>query len=143
MDLVSNILILVLGAILGGGAMWIYFNRQGDSRQAQNKLELCEQQNAQLRQDWQDHLADYRSIATNLAELSGHIERQVNDAETLLLPKDTSNSIPFFSSEATEILKSVNRKKRAKVTLDNQPLDYSEQASGVFKGQADKSKETH
>jgi uncharacterized membrane-anchored protein YhcB (DUF1043 family) len=144
MQFATEILMLLLGIIIGGGAAWLYNNKQGDSRQAKSRLEKCEQQNAQLKQDWQDHIAEYRSIATNLAEMSSHIERQIEDAEGLLKPQeDNGPQFPFFSSEATEILKSVNRKKREKSVIDNQPLDYSGKASGVFQGQPESYKETH
>jgi uncharacterized membrane-anchored protein YhcB (DUF1043 family) len=66
--------------------------------------------------------------------MSQHIDNQIEDAEQLLKDDKQTPAFPFFSKEATHILANANRKPRDKSNLDNQPLDYSGSASGVFKG---------
>ena len=56
--------------------------------------------------------------------------------KSVLAEQDKSPAFPFFSSEATNILKSANRKERKDIKIDNQPLDYSGSASGLFQGSA-------
>ena len=134
MEIAVDLIVFALGVVVGVGAMFARNKFGSDNQQTQQELNACQQENAQLKQNWQDHLADYRSLATNLKEMSAHIESQVEDAEQVLSDQDTAPAFPFFSSEATDILKNANRKKRKDVSIDNQPLDYSGSASGLFQG---------
>ncbi len=136
MEVAIDLIVFALGVLVGVGAMFARNKFNSDNQQTQNELNACQQENAQLKQNWQDHLADYRSLATNLKEMSAHIENQVEDAENVLAEQDQSPAFPFFSSEATKILKSANRKERKDIKIDNQPLDYSGSASGLFHGSA-------
>ena len=134
MEIAVDLIVFALGAVVGAGAMFARFKLGTDNQETQKELNACQQENAQLKQNWQDHLADYRSLATNLKEMSDHIENQIEDAEQVLSEQDKGPAFPFFSSEATDILKNANRKKRKDVAIDNQPLDYSGSASGLFQG---------
>lgn len=136
MEIAVDLMVFALGLIAGVGAMMLRTKLSSDNQQTKNLLNQCQQQNAQLQQLWQDHIAEYRSIATNLEEMSGHIHRQIEDAEAVLAPEQQGPSFPFFSKEATQILTNANRKKRIKAEVSDQPLDYSGKASGVFQGQA-------
>ena len=136
MEVAIDLIVFALGVLVGVGAMFARNKFNSDNQQTQNELNACQQENAQLKQNWQDHLADYRSLATNLKEMSAHIENQVEDAENVLAEQDQAPAFPFFSSEATKILKSANRKERKDIKIDNQPLDYSGSASGLFQGSA-------
>lgn len=134
MEIAVDLIVFVLGVVVGAGAMFARNKLGSDNQQTQQELNACQQENAQLKQNWQDHLADYRSLATNLKEMSEHIENQVEDAEQVLSEREKAPAFPFFSSEATDILKKANRKKRKDIAIDNQPLDYSGSASGLFQG---------
>jgi uncharacterized membrane-anchored protein YhcB (DUF1043 family) len=134
MDVAIDLIVFVFGIAVGAGAMYARFKLNSDTQQTQKELNACQQENAQLKQNWQDHLAEYRSLATNLKEMSAHINGQIEDAEQVLAEQDKGPAFPFFSSEATHILKNANRKKREDIKIDNQPLDYSGSASGLFQG---------
>jgi len=134
MELVSGILVFVVGLATGVGIMIARNRLDSGSQQVKKALSECQQSNAQLKQEWQDHLATFRSVATNLNEMSSHIQAQVEDAEQLLNPPATSNAFPFFSKEATQILQSAGPDKRERSQVSDQPLDYSNTASGVFQG---------
>ena len=134
MEIAIDLIVFAFGVVVGAGAMFARFKLGTDNQETQQELNTCQQENAQLKQNWQDHLADYRSLATNLKEMSEHIENQVEDAEQVLSEQDKGPAFPFFSNEATDILKNANRKKRKDVAIDNQPLDYSGSASGLFQG---------
>ena len=134
MELATVVFVFIFG-LCSGVALMLLKQRLGtSSQQTQKALDTCQQENAQLKQNWQDHLDEYRSLATNLQEMSAHINHQIEDAEQLLTSENNAPAFPFFSAEATNILKNVNRKKRDKSTLDNQPLDYSGSATGLFQG---------
>lgn len=135
MEILTGILLFLLGVITGVAA--IFFRNKWDSgtQQAQNALNQCQQENAQIKQDWQDQLAQFRSVATNLDEMARHINTNIQEAESLLTKEPKAPSFPFFSKEATEILQSADSKPRAKSQLSDQPLDYSSKKSGVFQGE--------
>ena len=134
MELATVVFVFIFG-LCSGVALMLLKQRLGtSSQQTQKALDTCQQENAQLKQNWQDHLDEYRSLATNLQEMSAHINHQIEDAEQLLTSDNKAPAFPFFSAEATNILKNVNRKKRDKSTLDNQPLDYSGSSTGLFQG---------
>jgi len=134
MDIAIDLIVFAFGIVVGAGAMFARFKLGSDNQQLQQELSVCQQDNAQLKQNWQDHLAEYRSLATNLKELSAHIDSQVEDAEYVLSEQDQTPAFPFFSTEATTILKNANRTKRKDIKIDKQPVDYSGSASGLFQG---------
>ncbi len=132
-----DIIVFALGFFVGIGVMLIKLRMSSGSAQTKEALNSCQQENAQLKQNWQDNLAAFRSVATNLHEMSKHIDHQIEDAEHILKDEKQAPAFPFFSKEATSILANANRRDSKKETkIDNQPLDYSGSASGVFKGAA-------
>lgn len=134
MEIVIDIMVFALGLIVGIGIMILRARMTSGSLQAKEALSNCQQENAQLKQNWQDNLAAFRSVATNLHEMSKHIDNQIEDAEHILEDEKQSPAFPFFSKEATSILSNANREQKEDHNIDNQPLDYSGSASGVFKG---------
>jgi len=134
MQVAIDIIVFALGLFVGIGFMMMKTKMTSGSAQAKQQLSNCQQENAQLKQNWQDNLAAFRSVATNLHEMSQHIDSQIEDAEQILKDEKQTPAFPFFSKEATSILASANRKTREEPNIDNQPLDYSGSASGVFKG---------
>lgn len=135
MELATVIFVFIFGLCSGVALMLLKQRLDSGSQQTQQALDTCQQENAQLKQNWQDHLDEYRSLATNLQEMSAHINSQVEDAEQILTSDNKAPAFPFFSAEATHILKNVSRKKRDKSKLDNQPLDYSGASTGLFQGE--------
>lgn len=136
MELALEFIVFAVGVLVGMAVMFARTKYSGDNQQIEKELNACQQENAMLKQSWQDHLAEYRSLATNLKEMSAHIDNQVEDAEILLTAQEQAPAFPFFSNEATNILKNASRKKRSANQIDNQPLDYSGSASGLFQGAA-------
>ena len=134
MDLVSGVLVFVVGLVSGVGIMFARNKWDNGSQQTKQELTRIQQEHAQLKQDWQDHLATFKSVATNLNEMSNHIQTQIEDAENLLTQQPKSPAFPFFSKEATQFLQSAETSKREKVEVSDQPLDYSGKSSGVFQG---------
>ena len=129
-----DIIVFALGFFVGIGFMMVKSKFTQNASQTKQELSHCQQENAELKQNWQDNLAAFRSVATNLHEMSQHIDNQIEDAEQILKAQQQTPVFPFFSKEASQILASADRTHREKSSLDNQPLDYSGSASGVFKG---------
>lgn len=142
MEILTGILLFLLGLIAGIGIMLLRGKWDSGVQQTQTALNQCQQDQAQLKQDWQDQLAQFRSVATNLDEMSRHINSNIQEAESLLNKAPKTPSFPFFSKEATEILQSADSKKREKTMLSDQPLDYSSTKSGVFEGENSNKKQS-
>lgn len=135
MEILTGILLFLLGVITGVAIILLRNKWDAGAQQAQSALNQCQQENAQIKQEWQDQLAQFRSVATNLDEMSRHISSNIQEAEALLTKEAKAPAFPFFSKEATEILQSADSKRREKTQLSDQPLDYSSTNSGVFQGE--------
>lgn len=135
MDFVSGVIVFLIGVVCGAGLIVLRNKFNSESQQVQKALQSCEQQNAQLKQEWQDHIATFRSVATNLDEMARHIDQQITDSEQLLSQPESKAHFPFFSKEATQFLQNADSDKRKRSSVSDQPLDYSGSASGLFQGQ--------
>lgn len=136
MDLAIGFIGFLLGLLVGMGAMLVKSRYESGSQNTKQMLASCQQEKAQLKQDWQDNLATFRAVATNLQEISEQINTQVVDAEKLIHTEEQNPAFPFFSKEATQILQNADVDTRQNRNVSNQPLDYSGGASGVFSGTA-------
>lgn len=134
MEFINGVIFFLIGVLAGIAFMLIRNKLSPGSNEIKTQLELYKQDNAQLKQEWQDQLVTYKTISSQLNELSSQIDQQVSDANQVLHKAPASNAFPFFSKEATEFLKTTQSEKRQKSNLSNQPLDYSNAGSGVFKG---------
>lgn len=134
MEIMVVVVSFIIGLIVGIGAMFMRNKLDSGVQQTKRELTVCRQENAQIKQEWQDNLAVFRSVSTNLKELSKHIDRQVDDAEKQITKEYTTTAFPFFSNEATQILRENAETPRVKQDVSSQPLDYSGSASGVFNG---------
>lgn len=142
MEMLTGFLLFLFGVIVGIAVVFLRNKLGSNSQQAQTALAQCQQEQAQLKQDWQDQIAQFRSVATSLDEISRHINNNIKDAEGLLNKEPEAPAFPFFSKEATEILQSADSTPRKKATLSDQPLDYSATKSGVFQGEPLKDEKT-
>lgn len=134
MDLAIGFIGFLLGLLVGMGAILVKNRFESGSQNTKQLLATCQQEKAQLKQDWQDNLATFRAVATNLNEISEQINTQVADAEKLLHTEEHNPAFPFFSKEATKILQNADTDTRQNRNISDQPLDYSGGASGVFSG---------
>ncbi|GAA0294155.1 ZapG family protein [Psychrosphaera haliotis] len=134
MEIINGFIFFLVGVLAGIAFMIIRSKFSPGSNEVKTQLELYKQDNAQLKQEWQDQLVTYKTISSQLNELSTQIDQQVGDANQILHKAPANNAFPFFSNEATEFLKTTTPEKREKVNLSDQPLDYSNAGSGVFKG---------
>ncbi len=134
MELINAFIFFLIGVVVGVSLMLLRNRLSNNSNDIKNQLEQYKQENAQVKQEWQDQLISFKSISNQLNELSGQIDQQVSDAQQVLHKAPINNAFPFFSKEATDFLQNSKPKKRGKELPSDQPLDYSNTGSGVFKG---------
>ena len=139
MELINGIIFFLIGVVAGISIMLLRSKFSNGSNEVKAQLERYKQDNAQLKQEWQDQQVTYKTISAKLNELSVQIDQQINDANQVIHKAPVNSSFPFFSKETTDFLKASKPEKRQKTPPSNQPLDYSNVGSGVFKGVEPKS----
>lgn len=127
---------LVIGAILAR----IFTLRQLDQHKL--KLELAESQ-AQLeqyRQDVSTHLETTNQLMTQLQDNYARIARHIADSRMQLVERPTESvkqDINYLSGDTAayirQSLHQIDEKRRVYSTSEQQPLDYSGEASGLIK----------
>ncbi|MEO3677581.1 YhcB family protein [Rheinheimera fenheensis] len=127
---------LVIGAILAR----IFTLRQLDQHKL--KLELAESQ-AQLeqyRQDVSTHLETTNQLMTQLQDNYARIARHIADSRMQLVERPTESvkqDINYLSGDTAayirQSLHQIDEKRRVYSTAEQQPLDYSGEASGLIK----------
>ncbi len=134
MEFFSTLMFFLVGIIVGVAVMVLKNRFAPNNNEVKQQLISLQQEQAQLKHEWEEQIVAYKGLAKNLDQISAQINQHIDDAESLIAKKDDAPAFPFFSNEATEILKKAQRDKREKVTSSDQPLDYSNAGSGVFKG---------
>lgn len=141
MEIAIGIILFLFGLSVGIGFMMLKAKYSDGSATTKQQLESCMQQNAQMKLDWQDSLASFKSLATSMHEISEQMNSRVIEAERLHFEEKQTPAFPFFSKEATQILQNAEQDKRLSSNISDQPVDYPEAASGVFSGNTELNKE--
>lgn len=140
MTVVLAITIFVVGAIAGAFAFKMFASSAIENQQLSEKFEQSEAALAQYKQDVAEHLDTSASLLKQMNETCQAAMKQMDESTKLLqqaTPSDLS-SMPFFSKETQEQLaKTVNlrhnKEEVERAELSEPPLDYSSEASGLFK----------
>ena len=132
--MIVNIALFISGIAVGIGIVFLRSKLQSDALKPEELLKHSQQENVQLKQGWQDNVDDFKDIASALEVLSEKVQTNIKEAEQQLTEPKPDSQIPFFSTEATEILQVADSDSRKVTTSESQPLDYSNGSSGVFKG---------
>jgi len=131
---------LAAGVIIGAALARIITLRQLDQHKL--KLELAESQ-AQLeqyRQDVSTHLETTNQLMTQLQDNYARIARHIADSRMQLVERPTESvkqDINYLSGDTAayirQSLHQIDEKRRVYSTAEQQPLDYSGEASGLIK----------
>jgi uncharacterized membrane-anchored protein YhcB (DUF1043 family) len=131
---------LAAGAVIGAVLARIITLRQLDQHKL--KLELAESQ-AQLqqyRQDVSTHLETTNQLMTQLQDNYARIARHIADSRMQLVERPTESvkqDINYLSGDTAayirQSLHQIDEKRRVYSTAEQQPLDYSGEASGLIK----------
>lgn len=131
---------LAAGLVIGAVLARIITLRQLDQHKL--KLELAESQ-AQLeqyRQDVSTHLETTNQLMTQLQDNYARIARHIADSRMQLVERPTESvkqDINYLSGDTAayirQSLHQIDEKRRVYSTAEQQPLDYSGEASGLIK----------
>ncbi len=131
---------LLAGVVIGAVLARIITLRQLDQHKL--KLELAESQ-AQLeqyRQDVSTHLETTNQLMTQLQDNYARIARHIADSRMQLVERPTESvkqDINYLSGDTAayirQSLHQIDEKRRVYSTAEQQPLDYSGEASGLIK----------
>lgn len=131
---------LAAGLVIGAVLARVFTLRQLDQHKL--KLELAESQ-AQLeqyRQDVSTHLETTNQLMTQLQDNYARIARHIADSRMQLVERPTESvkqDINYLSGDTAayirQSLHQIDEKRRVYSTAEQQPLDYSGEASGLIK----------
>lgn len=140
MTVVTALIIFIVGSIIG------FFANHFLSSSSQEQRKLAEQANksettlAQYKLDVADHLASSANLLDQMNSTCQTAMKQMEESTQLLQRATTSDAegMPFFSQETqqqlaqTAGLRHPKRASKNVATATEAPLDYSEEASGLF-----------
>lgn len=141
MTIIFGIIIFFIGTLIGALGFKLFSASALEQKELAEKAEQNEQVLSQYKLDVAKHLDDSATLLKQMNDSCQAAMKQMEES-TELLNKATineTNDMPFFSEETQEHLaKTINLRKAdsAKTTTTNTtepPLDYSGEASGLFK----------
>lgn len=146
MTVVTALIVFIFGAIVGFIANHFLSSSNQEQRRLAEQVNKSEAALSQYKLDVSDHL---ESSAKLLEQMNGTCQTAMKQMQesTQLLKRATTNdaeTIPFFSQETQDQLAQtagLRHPKRAddKVgSVTEAPLDYSNEASGLFVGEKQK-----
>lgn len=141
MDWLIGVLLLVVGLVIGFFvAKYVYDGKAASSQATQKEQNLRDI----MAQQSQAYVDDTRKIAEQFEQYSQALNENIDAYEKLLNSKNSAPqgiNLSYFGEHASVYLQRENTKKsRDKDTSDVQPLDFSDQGSGLFSGTEKKAK---
>jgi uncharacterized protein len=140
MDLTFALAGLAVGLIVGAILARLYSLKQFNSHKLQQELDASRQQLSQYRQDVSQHLDVTNQLMTQLQDNYSRIARHVQQSKMQLVeqPPVTKNSdLNYLSTDTAAHIKQslhqIDEKRRVYSAVDEQPRDYSGEASGLIK----------
>lgn len=135
MDWLIGVLLLVVGIVIGFFvAKYVYTDKSESSQTSQKEQTLRDI----LTQQSQAHIDETRKIAGQFEHYSQALGYKLDAYEKLLNSHKTGmqgTSLSYFGEHASPFLQREDKKiSRVKNTADVQPLDFSNEGSGLFSG---------
>ncbi|MFT6896565.1 MAG: uncharacterized membrane-anchored protein YhcB (DUF1043 family) [Paraglaciecola sp.] len=142
MDWLIGVLLLVVGLVIGFFvAKYVYDGKAASSQATQKEQTLRDI----MAQQSQVHIDDTRKIAGQFEQVSRVLNDKLDAYEKQLNSKTNGPqgvNLSYFGEHTSAFLQRENTKiPRDKVTSDVQPLDFSDQGSGLFNGTEKTAKE--
>ena len=127
MDWLIGVVLVLVGAVIGFFvAKYVYFDKEKTSKDGQKEQTLKDV----MVQQSLNHVAESRKIAEQLENLDNY-----ESSLSLLNADAQSSNVSFFGEHASAFLQNKEQKvTREKDSADVQPLDFSNQSSGLFSG---------
>lgn len=127
---------LVLGAVI---ARWLTL-KQFNKHKLQLELEESQTQLKQYRYDVSEHLETTNQLMTQLQDNYARIARHIADSRMQLVERPVESvrqDINYLSGDTAayirQSLNQIDEKRRVYSTAEQQPRDYSAEASGIIK----------
>ncbi len=138
MDWLIGVVLVLVGAVLGFFvAKYVYVDKEKSSKDSQKEQTLKDV----VIQQSLNHVEESRKIAEQLEKQCQVLTQNLDNYESSLSLLNTdvqSNNVSFFGEHASPFLQNKEQKvKREKDSADVQPLDFSNQSSGLFSGSDD------
>lgn len=131
---------LVAGLVLGAIIARFFTLKQLDQHKLQLELEESQAQLAQYRQDVSTHLETTNQLMMQLQDNYARIARHISDSKMQLVERPTQSvkqDLNYLSGDTAayirQSLHQIDEKRRVYSTAEQQPRDYSGQASGLIK----------
>src|SRR5690606_8294047 len=128
------------GLIIGAVAARLITLRQLNQHKLQLQLDESQAQLAQYREDVSSHLETTNQLMTQLQDNYARIARHIADSKMQLVERPTvsvKQDINYLSGDTAayirQSLNQIDEKRRVYSSADQQPRDYSGEASGLIK----------
>ncbi|KUM53535.1 MULTISPECIES: YhcB family protein [Rheinheimera] len=131
---------LIAGLVIGAGiTRWLTL-KQFNKHKLQLELEESQTQLKQYRHDVSEHLETTNQLMTQLQDNYARIARHIADSKMQLVERPTESvrqDINYLSGDTAayirQSLNQIDEKRRVYSTAEQQPRDYSAEASGIIK----------
>ncbi|GAA0548195.1 MAG: hypothetical protein CL577_06720 [Alteromonadaceae bacterium] len=131
---------LVAGLVIGAVAARLITLRQLNQHKLQLQLDESQAQLAQYREDVSSHLETTNQLMTQLQDNYARIARHIADSKMQLVERPTvsvKQDINYLSGDTAayirQSLNQIDEKRRVYSSAEQQPRDYSGEASGLIK----------
>lgn len=139
MDVVSGIIIFIVGAVVGAFAFKMLSASSQEQVKLSEKVSESEAELAKYKEDVAENLDNSTQLLSQMNEACQAAMKQMEQSTQLLnqaTPENTA-AMPFFSQETQDQLAKTaelrhNRERKSEDSLTEQPLDYSDNPSGLF-----------
>lgn len=140
MNIIIALALLIVGGLIGFLANHFFSSSSQEQRKLAEKASASDAALNQYKLDVADHLASSAQLLEQMNSTCQTAMKQMQES-TLLLQKATAvdvDGMPFFSAEThaqlaeTVELRHTKRTDDAEKEISQPPLDYSNEASGLF-----------
>lgn len=133
-----------IGLVIGAVAARLLSLKQFGQHKLQQELDESRKQLSQYRQDVSEHLETTNQLMSQLQDNYSRIARHVQQSKMQLVeqPINARDEVNFFAADTTQHIKQslhqLNERRRQHSQVEQQPKDYSGEASGLIKERPNK-----
>lgn len=133
-----------IGLVIGAVVARLLSLKQFGQHKLQQELDESRKQLSQYRQDVSEHLETTNQLMSQLQDNYSRIARHVQQSKMQLVeqPINARDEVNFFAADTTQHIKQslhqLNERRRQHSQVEQQPKDYSGEASGLIKERPNK-----
>lgn len=144
MDFTYGLIGLIAGLIIGAAAARFYTMRKLNQHKLQQELNESRNQLQQYRQDVSEHLETTNQLMVQLQDNYSKIAKHMAHTKMQLIEQPVSTAyddLSYLSGDTAAQLRQsagqIDERRRTHTVTEQQPKDYSGEASGLIKGSRD------